>query len=219
MAAPVSLDELLPEVLIFVPNVPDPVAYRFLREAARKLCQTAKVLRYSPPAISLRTPTPQILPTLVDTEFVEIESARVGDNYLTPVTIDWLDAERPGWDKPGQSSGTASFIVQTGPDNVQVVPPEYAVVGAGAAPLLHLRCVMQPSRGCITIDSELVDLFGTLIGRGAAAQMLMLPGVDFANPSLGAAMYAEFLGKLTSLKTEYTKGQQGARLRTTGVWF
>jgi hypothetical protein len=82
-----------------------------------------------------------------------------------------------------------------------------------------MRCVFQPSRNCTTVDAELVDLYGTVIGRGAAGQLLMMPGVDFANPNLGSAMYSEFLGKVASLKIETVKGQQGAPLRTTGVWF
>jgi hypothetical protein len=79
--------------------------------------------------------------------------------------------------------------------------------------------VLQPSEDCVTLPEQLIELHGTTIGRAAAALLLMLPGTDYANPNLGAAMHTEFLANAATLKVEHTKGQQNARLRTKGDWF
>lgn len=205
-----SIDELLPEVLVYVPNAPDIVAHRYIREAARKLCHDARILRRNV-VLVVKAGGAQVFPTLVDVEFVQIETARINGHVLDHVTTEWLDANSPpNWDY-GPDGVTARYITQLTPDTVSLVPNEKGN--------LIMRCVFQPSRNCLTIDAELVDLYGTVIGRGAAAQMLMLPGADFANPNLGMAMYSEFMAKVSSLKIETVKGQQGAPLRTRGVWF
>jgi hypothetical protein len=206
------IDDMLPELLVFAPNAPDILCFRFIREAARKLCFDAKVWRQWTTVVIKPTNATAVVHALMsspDSDYVEIEKARLNGKYLEPVTTDWLDAHNAGWDI-GTELGSARYITQLQPNSIAIYPREPGTC--------VMRMVMQPSRNCLTLEKNLIDIYGTIIGRAAAAQLLMMPGVDFSNPSLGAALHTEFLGKIATLKTMAVKGQQGARLRTTGVW-
>jgi hypothetical protein len=144
-----------------------------------------------------------------DAEIVEIQTARLNGHDLLPVTVGWLDQSHPGWDRD-PVTGSSRFITQTNPRLMSFWPRE-----KGTA---QIRLVLQPSLNALTLPDVLVGLHATTVGRGAAGMMLMLPST-FANPNLGAALYSEFRSKLASLKVEHTKGQPGARLRTTGAYF
>lgn len=204
-----DIDELLPQVLPFAPNCPEPVALRFIREAARKMCHDIRLWReYDTTVVS--GPECTALLTIPDAEIVEIQAATINGHRLDPVTIAWLDSEHPGWDRPAEITA-ARYITQLNPKTVAVSPREEGELTA--------RYVLQPSMDCLEVPDTLVDLHAITLGKGAAARILMMPAVDFANPQLGSVLLGEFDGLVASLKTEHTKGQQGARLRTKGDWF
>jgi hypothetical protein len=207
---PRAIDDLLPEVLVYTPNAPEPVALRYIREAARKLCHDARLWRTTS-TIQVTAPQSQGILTIADAEMVEIETARINGHDLEPVTVAWLDDKHPNWDNDTATTSAGRYITQLNPRTIAIYPRETGNC--------VMRMVLQPSKNCLTVPDVLVELHATTVGRGAAALLLMLPGVDFANPQLGLAISAEFDGKVASLKTEHTKGQQGARLRTRGDYF
>lgn len=204
-----DIDDLLPEVLVYAPKAPEPVVFRYIREAARKMCHDIRLWR-DHDQFMIMSPQCEGLITIVDAEIIEIQSARLNGHQLQPVTVGWLDVETPGWDVQTEVTN-ANYITQLNPRTVSVAPRETG--------LCEVRLVLQPSTSCMTLPDVLVDLHGVTLGRGAAAHLLLLPTADFANPQLGIAMLSEFHDKVTSLKTEHTKGQQGARLRSTGAYF
>jgi hypothetical protein len=204
-----DIDDLLPEVLVYAPKAPEPVVHRYIREAARKLCHDVRLWRDND-EFMIMSPQCEGLITIADAEIVEIQEAWLNGHKLEPVTVGWLDVNSRGWDNQTEIS-TASYITQINPRAVSVSPRETGNC--------TVRLVLQPSRNSTTLPDVLVDLHGITLGRGAAAHLLLLPTSDFANPQLGLAMLSEFNAKVASLKTEHTKGQQGARLRSTGDWF
>ena len=209
-----DIDDFLPEVLIFSPNCPEPLALKSIREAARDLCHNARLWRDSS-TMRLSAPDYVGIATTTDAEIVDIEMAEAfneddqGGHRLDPVTMAWLNDNKPGW-TDAEDSGGASYVFQLNPNTVSVFPRQ--------AGTLRLKMVLQPSLVAEVMPDWLFDLHRTVIGRGAASKVLTTPG-EGSNPQLGAAMWAEFVGKTASLRTEFTKGQQGARLRTTAKWF
>jgi len=206
-----DIDDMLPQTLVFVPSCPEPLAIHYIREAARTMCHNVRLWR-AWDEFEVHEPNSEGMMTIPDADIVEIQSAQIDGRMLVPVTVGWLDGFRPGWDQLGDDDmQTANYITQLGPNTISVYPAQSG--------LLKLRVVLQPSLTALTLPDNLVGLHGVTLGRGAASLALMHPTGDFANPSLGAAMYAAFMDTLSSVKIEFTKGQQGARLRTTGAYF
>jgi hypothetical protein len=205
-----DLDELLPQMLVYVPTCPEPLAQRFLREAARELCHNARLWR-AWDTMKISMPDCEGVVTIPDADIVEIQAAQIDGYNLEPVTVAWLDEDRPGWSHEDLENSSARYVTQLNPNTVTVYPSQDGT--------LKVRFVLQPSLTAVTVPDNLVGLHGTTIGRGAAGLALMHPVGDFANPQLGMALYAGFKGYLATAKTEFTKGQTGARLRTKGNWF
>jgi hypothetical protein len=207
-ATPRSIDILLPDVMTFAPSAPEPMAYRYIREAAREMAHNVKLWREWVTVTAVAGAENGIV-TLPDSDIVEIQTATINGHKLSPVTVEYLDSYHPGWDIE-TSLGTGRYVTQTNPRLFSIWPRESGQV--------RLRLLLQPNRTCLTLPSVLVDKYGEVVVRGAAGLLLLAPS-DFANPTLGAGLVAEFQSRLSTLKVEHTKGQQGARLRTTGVWF
>jgi len=206
-----DIDDLLPEVLIHAPNCSDPVAVRYLREAARDVCEKVDLWRERA-SITIDDDEGSALTAVPDAEIVRIETATLDGISLTPQTPEWLDENFPGWDAEEPTGSASRFITQIRPGVIQVVP-----YNAGT---LKVRLILKPSRLASTLPDFLVEKYGTDIGKGAAARVLMLPTDDNGpNPQMGTLLQSEFAAFLDTLPMKVTKGQQGARPRTKGSYF
>lgn len=206
-----DIDDLLPEVLIHAPNCSDPVAVRYLREAARAVCEKVDLWRERT-SITIDDAEGSELTSVTDAEIVRIEKATINGVPLTPQTPEWLDDNSPGWDEEEPTGATSRFITQIKPGVIQVVP--------FTAGTLKVRLILKPSRSALTLPDFLVDNYGTDIGKGAAARVLMLPTDDTGpNPQMGTLLQSEFAAFLDSLPMKVAKGQQGARPRTKGSYY
>lgn len=206
----VPFDDLLPEVLAYVPNCADPIAFRYLREAARDLCKRGHVWRESD-SFTVSAPDAEAVVTSPDTSLVTIAYARLGEIELTPVTVAYLDEHVPGWAEAAVDAEPARFITQLTPNTVTVAPK--------ATGTLSLRLVLMPSRSAEQVPDWMLDQYGEQLGKGAAGRIMMLTDATVANPALGAQLLAEFAQFLDRLALAAAKGQQRAALRTRGRFF
>ncbi|WP_296100384.1 hypothetical protein [uncultured Agrobacterium sp.] len=206
-----DIDDLLPEVLIHAPNCADPVAVRYLREAARQMCEKVDIWRERN-SIIISNDEESGLVAVPDAEIVRIETASLDGVPLTPQSPEWLDENYPGWDDEVATGATSRFVTQIKPGVLQVVPFN---VGT-----LKVRLILKPSRDALTFPDFLVEKYGTELGKGAAARVLMLPTDDTgSNPQMGTLLQSEFSAFLDTLPMKVAKGQQGARVRTRGSYF
>lgn len=203
-----DIDDLLPEVLIYAPKVPHIVAFRFIREIAKEFCQRTRLWR-AQDEFEVTAPESEGITTISDANIFEVEWAELEDIALEPVKPSWLDQNVPLWQT--LENETAKYVTQLSPNTLTVVPK--------ATGTLKLRLVLEPSRKAMTLPDFMVEQHGTLIGRGAAARIMLTPDQDYTNPNLGAAMNAEFKADLDRLAVKAVKGQQRAPLRTKGSFF
>lgn len=205
-----DLDELLPQVMPLAPSCPEPVALRYLREAARQYCAAMSVWRDTD-SFTVSAPEFEQLCTIPDAEIVKIETAHLGDAKLEPVALADLDARHPNW-YIDESEGPARYITQIGPDSVSLYPR--------ATGTLKLRLVLKPSLQATMVPDVLVTRFAEIIGRGAAGNILLVPNTEYTNPSLGAAHLAYFNSKInTGARFRAQAGQQRAPQRTKPRFF
>lgn len=210
MVRRVDIDDFLPFALVHAPNCSDLVAYRYIREAAREFCERTKAWRETD-EIEIGDDPYEAVCTVEDAEIVSIENASLDGVPLEPVTLAWLDDNRPGWER-GEEEGNASFITQIEPNTVTVFPR--------TAGQLSMRVVLKPSLTAMTLPGFLLDQWGTVIGQGAAAGILLLPTDDGGgDPGKAGNFLGEFRGRIAEERLKVAKGQQGARLRTKGSFF
>jgi hypothetical protein len=205
----VLLDDLLTEVLPLAPNVPEPIAIKHLRDCAREFCERTKAWRDND-SFEVSAPDFEVLRSTDQTSIVAIEEARLNGHRLSPIAIVDLDREEPGW-RTNIDEATARWVTQLQLDSLTVYPREPGT--------LTLGLVLKPSRTSIEVPDWLVEQYGTQIGRGAAGRVLVSPGVEYANPTIGSPLIIEFSDFLDTASTTVRKGQQGARKRTRPVYF
>lgn len=204
-----DIDEMLPHVMVYASAAAEPVAIRFIREAAAEFCINTRIWREWD-QFPVDPDSCNGICTIQDSRILEILHARLDGRELEPVTEAWLDEEFPSWNEAAEADG-ARYITQTLPDTVTVVPKQ--------AGTLKARFVLYPSKDAMTLPDFLVEHHATIIAKGAAGHLLTTPDVTYSNPNLGAALLAGFRSALGGEKFRSARGQQGARLRTKGRYF
>jgi len=210
MTQMVDLDDLLPELLIHVPNLPEPLAFRFLRDAARKFCARTKCWRERD-TIEVTDPEEELVCSIPDVSVVFIEQAKLDDYFLTPITVRRLDEKVPNWSFDTDLESQATYITQLVRNTFTIYPRQLGT--------LTLRYVLQPSRQAINIPEFLAEDYAEVIGMGAAAKALMMKSQEFFDPKLGVAMRAEFESELGKHMMSTSRGQQRARNNQKASFF
>lgn len=204
----VELDDLVKRVRTFATACPVPLAERNIIEKARELCDGASIWRDTDDITFSAGDPCEYVCTLPNATIARVEKARFEESTLTPVTPAWLDTNYPDWDDAKAKNAAApEFITQLQPNTLQVYPRK--------AGRLWVRLRLKPALEADLLPADLIEQYGELLALGAAGQVLMTPNLDFANPQLGSAMLSKFETDLARAKTQATKTQVGARLRTT----
>lgn len=208
MAQMIDIDDFVPEVLRYSPNTSDIVAQRFLLQAARELCDRAKLWRETD-EIQVSDPDRQGVSTISDASIVGIEEAWMGGAKLEPQAISWLDRNRPGWAFGGDLDGAPQFVTQLEPNTLTVVPYQTGT--------LKVRLLLKPSRNALSMPAFLLEQYAEELGRGAAGRILTDPTSE--NPALGVGHLEWFENRIAKLSHKAARGQHGAPLRSRGASF
>ena len=204
-----DIDDFLPSVLTLVPDCPDPLAFRFLREAGGELCEATKSWTETD-TLTVTSTLGHAVTTIADAHIVEIRNARLDGRPLEPKPVAWLDEHFPDW-QDGAVTGGARFVTQTAPDTVSIVPPTGGT--------LKVRLVLKPSPEALELPDFLFDHHQQMLARGAAGYLLTLPRTGFENPQLGSAYLNAFKSDLSRVGRKALRTQTGAPVRTKPRWF
>lgn len=205
-----EIDELLTEVLPLAPSCPEPIAIRYLREAAIEFATQARNWKATD-TLAVAAPDYECLIPFEDARVLAIEEARFEGHRLQPIDTQALDELLPGWQAPDAAAGTPHYITQVRPGTITLAPRR-------AGPL-WMRVVLVPSNRATTLPDFLLDEHGIEIGKGAIARVLTHPNGEWANPQLGGLYLAEFQAILARAHRKALKGQANAPLRTKASFF
>lgn len=205
-----EIDELLTEVLPLAPSCPEPIAIRYLREAAIELASKARHWKQAD-TLTMLAPDFECLVPFEDARVLSIEEARFEGQRLDPIDSQELDRALPGWQGPEPLAGTPRYITQIHPGTITLAPR--------MAGNVWLRCVLVPSNHAMTLPDFLVENHGIEIGKGALARVLTHPNGEWSNPQLGGLYLAEFQAILARAHRKALKGQANAPLRTKASFF
>lgn len=204
----IDIDTILPQVLRYVPMVPDIVAYSAINEAARKLCEVTKEWTHST-SVAVTAAPEQDVPMPTGSAILEIQHARLDETTLDPRIKSYLDAKYPDWQESTEENAPR-YITSTTPDTVTLYPL--------AAGTLKVRLILKPSLNALELPDFCAD-YGATLGRGAAGSLLVMPNRDFANPQLGMAHIAWFDAEMNRLQVKRARTQLGAPVRTKPRFF
>ncbi len=203
------LDDFLQHINLYAPGCAAPTAYFGIRQAAIEFCERTRLWRFEDDfpttgdeAERLFSPAGSVIHL--------IETAWFDDVRLEPKTTEWLDAHCRGW-RNAALTGQAAYITQTEPNTLRVVP--------GQAGTVKVAMFLKPSQDADDVPEFMVDEYRAVIGNGALAYILAIPGQSFTNLELAASFGAAFQQKLDSLAMRGTTGQQRARVRTKASFF
>lgn len=199
-----DLDKLLPRVMEHAANCPEPTALRHLRDAAIEFCRRTRIWRETD-TFALGTDKSEVLAVAPEAAIFEITHARFCHTDLKAATLDWLDANEPGW---RDRCGPPVWFTQSAPNTVRVVPhPD--VAGD-----LTLQLILQPADDAEQLPDILIDNYARVIAEGALGHILLLPA-EFGNAQLAAAHLTLFEDAIGRLSAKLPQGQQRAKRRAT----
>ena len=205
-----DLDVFLPKVLPYAPGCPEPTAFEHIRNAAIEFCEETKLWRFED-SFELGS-EPNIVCAPQGAVIHQIERCDFNGERLEPRSLDSLDHQAPDWRSDERPlTGQPAWFTQVHPDTIQVVPHALGRVK------VWLR--LKPSEDAEQLPDFIASQHRALIGWGALASLLLLPGQPFSEPNRATYFQGKFdqaLGRKSRLQST---GQQRAPIRTRPQFF
>lgn len=206
-----TLDSFLPHVRPWAPGVPDPTAYKAIRQAAIEFCERTRLWKYEDDFdvteedcnSGIFAPNGSILH--------DIEVVLFDGRELFPAVPRDLDRLEKGWRTGQLGSGLPKYYSQIGLNNLRLVP---AFAGH-----VYLCLRLKPAKDCKDLPDFIGNEFSEVIGWGALSRILTVPGQSYSNPELAVFYGNKFSQKLDALQIKGTTGQQNAPKRSRARFF
>lgn len=173
---------VLPEIIIDVPNCPNPVAQRALRDTLMDFCRRSQAwLVRQEFGVTIKDQSAVILELPDNTRYVKIISLNHEDRVLTPASETMLDNQIRGWRT--HKGNPKAFIEQLGGE-IRVYPmPTETTVGKVAGTL-----ALSPTRHATEIDQDLWDRWLEVLVAGTQYRLHQMPDRSWTNPPRSAVL-------------------------------
>mgnify|MGYP004445770845 CR=1 FL=1 len=215
----IDIDEFLPRFRGEAGNVPQPVAFARLRDAAREFCRSTKAWT-TRLTVTFTDPDRIEIASLVeqDAEFFELtrkarfKGTTEADAYdIERITPFDLDQRHPGWIEDADVAETVQFVTSTDHNLLRVYPK--------AAGTLYATAVLIPDRQAETLPEFLLSDHEETICRGAAAMALTTPQAEYANPQRGLDLRNQFQQAIDTMTMRAQRSDAKGRRNTRGRYF
>ena len=206
-----ALDAFLTSVRPWAPGVPDPTAYKAIRNAAIEFCERTRLWKYEDDYdVTVEDCNGGIF-TPSGSQLHDIEAVLFNGHELEPRATRDLDRLEKGWRTGELGSGLPKYYTQIDPNTLRIVP---AMEGH-----LYLCLRLKPSQDATDVPDFLAGEYREVIAWGALGRLLTIPGQSYSNPDLGTFYAAKFSDKLDRLSIKGVTGQQNAPKRTRARFF
>ena len=198
----VSFDSFLPEVIQFMPDVPEHIAKNAIRNAAIEFCEKSRYWQIDVDPISVvNGQRNYVVPTPADTKMVGAVSAYYNTNLLIPKGPDELARiYRMGdWQ---QVEGSPQYMTQLIKPEVVLVPTPYE----DKADALHLRVAIAPTREAEEITQDVYENFLLVIANGAKAILYNTPGQPYFDKASAKECQMYFRAGIANARIMVDKG-------------
>lgn len=182
----------------------EPLAVKYLREAAMEFCTRTRIWRETDEFTTVASDI-EVLCVPPMAALHEIEAAWFDESPLEPARFKQTFA-------PGEEDGgLPRWITQVAPDRVSLVPK-----GAGT---LRISMFLKPAEDADVVPDFLYDHHAREIGWGALREIKLLPGQPFTDPSMAGLFAQRFEAALNRHATTNIRGQQRAKGRANASYF
>lgn len=198
----VPFDEFLPEVMQFLPDVPEHIAKNAVRNASIEFCEKTRYWQIDVSPISVVNGTRNyVVPTPSDTKMVGVVSAYYDTNLLIPKGPDELARiYRMGdWQ---QVEGSPQYITQIIKPEVILVPTPYE----DRADVLHVRVAIAPTRTSEEITQDVYENYLMVIANGAKAILYNTPGQPYFDKTSSRDCQILFRAGIANARIAIDKG-------------
>lgn len=197
----VSFELFLPEVLPYMPAVPEVVAVNAIRNAAIEFCNLSHIwLVEHDPLTTLEAVACYELEAPVDAQVTRIHQAWFDGSRLVQASEDELmRLFGPSW---YTMTGTPRYISQMSHLEVRLTPtPLDRTVGG-----LRMLVALAPLRTSTTIDESIYQRWAEQIAYGARARLYETPNQSYYDPKAAVYYRRLFHAAIGEAKVERNRG-------------
>jgi hypothetical protein len=198
----VPLTDFLPEVMQYVPDVPEFVAINSLRNAAIEFCEKTRVLQTSLTPVTLQNNkasyTIQVPPGV---KFVDLVDAYVDDRLIIPKSSEELARIYRATDWR-TLKGSPAYVTRVVYPEIQLVP--YLETTAGE--VLRMRASVAPTRDATEVPETLYQEFVEQISYGARGRLYGTPKQSYTDKALAREYLMMFRSAIGETKTRVNRG-------------
>lgn len=199
------LDDFMQAISVKAPTVALPTAHMEIRQAAIQFCERTRLWRVEDEYTAYPGQDMQIV-VPDGAELIEFETVSFNDGEpLTPKTTAWLDRNYRGW-RTNSAPGTPRYMTQLAINTLRLVP---GTIGSAKVSMW-----LKPDQACMELPAFLSRQYRETIAHGALARILAIPNQPFTDLQMAGSYLTLFSGKLESLATSGTSGQQRARVHS-----
>ena len=214
----IVIADLLPQLRIELPGIPEPVLVDGLHEAIDDFLKQSEVWKFSVASL-LNWTTALSFPALAagteipaSSRVVRIDTVKYGSDgtnlKIVPFkTRDQLDSEIPDWEI--RTGSSPDLWTNNGPATPQIVPIATADVNGS----LQVRVILSAADTSVVVPEFILYEFGDEIRYGALARLMKIPGKDWTDASRSGAYSSMFAAGITKAKSrsEAEYGQPTSR--------
>jgi hypothetical protein len=198
----VPIEQFLPEVVQYVPDVPEFVARDAIRNACIEFCEKTRIIQADLSPIPLVNNKAQYtVPVPPEMKFVDIVEAYVNDTLLIPRSSEEL-ARIYRYTDWRSATGQPYYITRNIYPQVQLVPYMDNVNGQQ----LKLRVALAPTRDAAEVDQGLYEEFLEYIAFGARGRLYGTPRQAYYDKQAAADYTRMFRHGINEVRTRVNKG-------------
>lgn len=198
-------DVFLPDVLVHVPDAPDPLARQALRKAARTFCRRTRAWReWCATTLGDAGRYAITLPTNAET--LRIERVTLDRTPLGVVPFTWAEYD------PDTYSDDA---------DIGVVSPDLAtliVTGPVLTGDVRTQLSLQPTRSATGVSDFVANRYLETIANGAASELLRTSGADWYDAQKASICLSVFEGGITDACDDVSRWNTSTRPRAKINW-
>lgn len=206
-----SLDSFLGYVRPWAPGVPDPTAYKAVRNAVIEFCERTRLWKFEDDYDVTEEQCNDGIFTPNGAILHDIEVVLFNGQKLDPISTTDLDRKEKGWRTNELGSGLPKFFTQIEQNTLRIVP---AMAGH-----VYVCLRLKPSKDTMDVPDFIANEYAETIGWGALGRILTVPGQSFSSPDLATYYAQKFTDKIDRLNGKSSTGQQNAPKRTRASFY
>lgn len=198
-------DVFLPDVLVHVPDAPDPLARQALRRASRQFCRRTRAWRvWVASVLGVAGRYAMTLPS--GSQVVRIERVTLDRAPLPNVPFHWPEHDPDTYsddEDVGVVSADLATLIVTGP-----------VLTGDVRAFLSL----MPTRAATGVSDFVAERYLETIANGAASDLLRTTGADWYDPQRAGICESVFQSGIAQACDDVTKWHSSTRPRASINW-